>query len=127
MRDPYKKKLRDLRRKLRSVQRPYGWKLFAQYFPEWSDRNPHNGQIDWVKWRLPGFHEESRNRKQAWYLRICGYDPSWQGSPPAWFRRDRNRQLRTRQKAAVSKAFRDGSWDDFILPRNRHDIGWLWW
>lgn len=124
MRDSYRKKLRDLRRKLKSCQRPH--ELFARYFPEWSDRNPCTGQIDWEKWSIPGFHAESCNREKAWKLQICGYEPYWQSGPPAWYRRDRNRQLRTRQKAALHKAFREDDWDDFLLP-GRQDIDWLWW
>ena len=116
-----------MRRKLKSCQRPNGWKLFAQYCPDLSDRNPCTGQINWTKWSIPELYEESRNQEKEWKLRICGYEPYWQPSAPAWYRRERNRQLRTRQKAVLNKAIQEDDWDNFILPRGRNDINWLWW
>ena len=127
MRDPRKKKLRDLRRKLKSCQRPHAWKLFALYVPEWSDHNPHTGQLDWKKWDIPGFYEESQKQESIWLYCICGYEPYWDGSPPAWYRRMHNRLRRARQKEAFRQACRDGDLDDFSVNPEHRSIRWDWW
>ena len=119
MRDPYRKKQRDLRRVARSAQRPNIHELFDVYHPEYKeyDRSCFSG--DWkIYW----------NAQWAWASKIAGGGPcTGMGGAPAYFRRDRNRQLRTRQKAALNRAFRDDNWDDFILPHGHHDVAWLWW
>ena len=46
---------------------------------------------------------------------------------PAQFRRDRNRALRTKQKAALRNAFLKDDWDNFSLPNARNDVDWLYW
>lgn len=127
MRDPRKKKLRDLRRKLKSCQRPHVWKLFALYHPEWSDRDPNTGKINWVKWCIPGFHEEARTQETLWKIRICGYEPYWVGAPPAHFRRSENRLHRVRQKAILYRAWKEGDWDDVLFLPERRTVRWDWW
>ncbi len=118
MRDPYHKKQRDLRRNARSAQRPSIFKLFDVYHPEYKeyDKSYHSG--DW---------QIHSNAQWAWVSRLSGGCGSGMGGVPAWFRRDRNRQLRTQQKAALNRAFREDAWDDFMLPESHHDIRWLWW
>ena len=127
MQDPRRKKLLDLRRKFKTVQRPSVWKMFAIYFPELSDRNPHTGQINWEKW---GSHAEGREcdlQERLWLQSVCGYEPYWEGAPPAWYRRAANRLVRARESASLRCAIRDDELDDISpLPRKR-TIRWLWW
>ena len=118
MRDPYRKKQRDLRRIARSAQRPRIYDLFDVYHPEYKGYDTSRREDDWRIYR---------NAQNEWVARVAGGDrPGW-GGVPASFRRDRNRQLRTRQKAALNRAFSEGDWDDFSSPRGRHDIAWLYW
>lgn len=118
MRDPYRKKQRDLRRAARSDQLPHIYSLFDVYHPEYKEYDTSHYNQDWqIYW----------NAKWDWVHHIAGDNsPGW-GGVPSGFRRDRNRQLRTRQKAALSRVFREGDWDDFSLPRGRRDIAWLYW
>ena len=120
MRDPYRKKQRDLRRIARSAQRPRIYDLFDVYHPEYKD-------YDYYNYYSPYEWHFYRNAQNEWVARITGGNHAGWGGVPASFRRDRNRQLRTRQKAAVNRAFREDDLDDFRLPRGRHDIDWLWW
>ena len=113
MRDPRKKKHRDLRRIALSAHRPSIFSLFDIYHPEYKKYdNISDWQIHW-------------NAQWAWINRIVGGDLPGCGVP-AWYRRAHNSQLRTRQKAALHKAFREDDWDGLSLPRGRRDIGWLW-
>lgn len=118
MRDPYRKKQRDLRRCARSAHRPRIDDLFDVYHPEYKGGNSSRYNEDWhIYW----------NAQHDWVAQIAGGNrPGW-GGVPASFRRDRNRQQRTRQKAALNRAFREDNWDNFALPRGRHDIAWLYW
>lgn len=119
MRDSYRKKQRDMRRAARSAMRPSVFTLFDIYHPEYKKYDDSPDRCDWdVHW----------NAQWAWVSRLSGGGGnSGMGGVPAYFRRDRNRQLRTQQKAALNRAFREDDWDDFILPRGCHDIRWLWW
>jgi len=122
MRD-YRNKQRDLRRIARSAQRPRIYDLFDVYHPEYKDydRNYCRRSVTLQEWQL------YRNVQNEWVAQVAGGNCAGCGGVPASFRRDRNRQLRTRQKAAVNRAFREDDLDDFSLPRGRHDIAWLWW
>lgn len=115
---PNREKQRDLRRVARSVQRPRIYDLFDVYHPEYKKYDDFRDHLGWhIYW----------DAQNAWVAKITGGDqPGW-GGVPAYFRRDRNRQLRTQQKAALNKAFREDDWDDFILPHGHHDVAWLWW
>lgn len=116
MRDPYRKKQRDLCRIARSAQNPCIYDLFDAYNPEYKDYDRSYFSEDWrIYW----------NAQREWVSRFTGGVSS--GGVPASFRRDRNRELRTRQKAALNRAFREDDWDDFSLPRGRRDIGWDYW
>ena len=119
MRDPYRKKQRDLRRIVRSAQRPRIYDLFDVYHPEYKKYDESRDSQDWhTHW----------NAQWDWVSRMAGGGrQTGMGGVPSWFRRDRNRKLRTRQKAALNRAFREDNWDGYILPLGRHDIGWLWW
>ena len=120
MRDPYRKKQRDLRRAARSAQRPRIYNLFDVYHPEYKEFDRSYRSIDWHIYY---------DAQYDWVNRIAGdCCPSWGGGGvPACFRRDENRKLRTRQKAALLKAAAEGNWDDFLLPLNRRNIRWLYW
>lgn len=119
MRDPYCKKQRDLRRVARSAQRPDVYDLFDVYHPEYKECEKSYFFIDW---------QAHSNAQSAWVSRLAGGARfTGMSGVPAWFRRDRNRQLRTQQKAALYKAFCEDDWDDFSLLHGRHDIRWLWW
>lgn len=116
MRDPYRKKQRDLRRAARSLLRPSIYNLFDVYHPEYKKYDRSRDNQDWyIYW----------NAQHKWVDRIAG-GPHGE-SINSVHRRDRNRLLRTLQKAALSKAFRLGDWDDFVLPKGRRDIRWLYW
>lgn len=114
---PNREKLRDLRRVARS-QNHRIYNLFDVYHPEYKKYDDiAENRLAWY------FYWDAQH---AWVAKIAGGDCSW-GGIPASFRRGRNRQVRIRQKAALNRAFREGDWDDFSLPRGRHDIAWLYW
>lgn len=117
MRNSHRKKLRDLRRIARSAQNPHIYDLFDVYHPEYKKYDRSRRSEDWHT-----YHNAQRN----WVDCIAGGDGG-QGGIPAFFRRDQNRKLRTRQKAALDKAMARDSWDDFLLPKGRNNIRWLYW
>ena len=118
MRDPYRKKQRDLRRAVRSALRPRIYDLFDVYNPEYKEFDRSYLSTDWHIYR---------DAPNDWVNRIAGdCRPGW-GGVPAHFRRDQNRKLRTRQKAAFNRAVAEGNWDDFFLPKGRRNIRWLYW
>lgn len=119
MRDPYRKKQRDLRRIARAAHRPRITNLFDIYHPEYKKYDESRDRLDWyIHW----------NAQWDWVNRIAGgAHCSFMGGVPSHFRRGRNRNLRTRQKAALNRAFREDDWDNFVLPEGRNDIRWLWW
>lgn len=68
-------------------------------------------------------------KEEEWLVQKLGisyYDVGL-GNAPAWFRRDLNRAQRTKEKAALRRAFLNDEWDDFQLPKYRHNANWLWW
>lgn len=74
-------------------------------------------------------YHECRNREHEWRARFMGcyqYQMYWGTNAPAGFRRDLNRKQRTREKAALRKAFLKYEFEDFSLPRHRHDVEWLY-
>ncbi len=116
MRDPYRKKQRDLCRVARSAQNPRIYDLFDVYNPEYKELDRSFRREDWrVYW----------DARDDWVSRFTGGVPT--GGVPASFRRDRNRALRIRQKAALSKAYREDDWDDFSLPCGHRDVRYLYW
>lgn len=117
MRDPYRKKQRDLRRVARSAQNPRIYDLFDVYHPEYKEFDRSHRSADWHVYY---------DAQHDWVNRIADCRPGW-GGVPASFRRDENRKLRTRQKAALNKAVGEGNWDDFLLPLGRRNIRWLYW
>jgi hypothetical protein len=46
---------------------------------------------------------------------------------PAWFRRDRNRHLRRRNKQILRKHFVEDSWDEYVDEPFVKDVHWNWW
>jgi hypothetical protein len=117
MRDPYKKKLRDLRRIARSGGYSSIFRLFDKYHPEIAelDNSPCSSQ-EWQAYS---------DLKYGWAQRMAGYWDALGGAPPASFRRMLNRELRTKQKAAFYKAVKNEEWDIFIPP-HRRTCRWLW-
>jgi len=73
---------------------------------------------------------ECLNREYEFRAKMLGcyqYQMWYGGNAPADFRRHLNRQQRAREKAALANAFSKGDWDDFVLPRYRHNANWNWW
>lgn len=124
MSKPYNKKLRDLRRKFKSGQRPHPWKLFSRYSPL-SDRDL-NGDIDWAKWDIPGFIKLSSNAESFWVNHVCGHKLHEVPAPPSWFRRQLNRLLRAQQKSAFRQALRDDNWE-IPIPDHIRNCRYLWY
>ncbi len=115
---PNREKLRDLRRIARSAQRPRIYDLFDVYHPEYKKYDQSRDRLDWhIHW----------DAQHDWVAQVAGGCQGGWGGVPSSFRRDRNRQLRNRQKAALNRAFRADDWGDFSLPRGRNDIAWLYW
>lgn len=131
MRDPRKKKARDLRRIARSDMNRI-LSLFDIYHPEIkqlveeAERRLRVDRRRFWWWLTPEWHYY-QDQKHEWATKIAGYWDAIGGAPPAWFRRSYNRQLRSRQKAALDRAIRDDALDDFLMPRERCNIRWEWW
>ncbi len=73
---------------------------------------------------------ECRNREVEFVRKWtgCGFWDVWgHDTPPAHFRRGLNTIQRAKEKMALREAIRDWDWDDFYLPPNRANAGWLWW
>lgn len=126
MRDPRKKKIRDYRRMRKSGLNPGLYKLFEREFPEYDWRNNRNIGWDRQLWdmeqnaRTDFFTEKMASRD------LAVMNLGW-GSPPKHFRQDLNRHQRRKELRAVHKAWREDDWDNFYLPRYRHNAAWLWW
>lgn len=107
-------KKRDLRKAFLGGDRPSLFEMFDKEHPE------SNNYDNWYIYR---------NEKQAWITEKLGYRDSWHhgGNAPADFRRDLNREHRAKEKAALRRAFLRDEWDDFQLPRYKHNANWLWW
>lgn len=117
MRDPYRKKRRDLRRVARSAQRPSIFDLFDDYHPEYKKYDKSSDHWDWH------FYWDTQ---REWICRMAGTHPG--GGPiPASYRIVRNRKLRREQRQALHKAFIDDELENFVLPQGRRDIRWLYW
>ena len=120
MRDPRKKKLRDLRRIARSGQyNPSIFDLFHKYHPEIKEREEQmlaQARVDGIwpwgtsEWNI------INNMEYDWASKIAG---CWNaiGGSGIYFRAGR----RAREMQALRCAVRDDSWDDFFIPRERPD------
>jgi len=117
-------KRRDLRKATRKCQSFTAYDLYDKTHPEppysvpgtvWWNKNP-----EWDHWH---------NKRDRWVRENYGvcYEQCGMGPVPAEFRRDQNRQQRSREKAAIRKAFLTGEWEDLILPGYRNNIRWLYW
>ena len=120
MRDPRKKKLRDLRRIARSSNyNPSIFELFHKYHPEVKAQEDKvireyrsRGEWPWHSSEWTILH----NMEYDWATKIAGY---WNaiGGSSTYFRSGR----RAREKQAFRRAIRDDAWDDFFIPRERPD------
>jgi len=126
MHDPIGKR-RDLRKTLLGGDRPRLYRMFRRNFPEYNWRN-QDGQTKygWHQWwNICDLVEEE------WIFKMTGATRSCKGigmgSPPAWYRRDKNREQRVKNKHSLRRAFIEDDWEDFALPRPRKDVGYLWW
>ena len=120
MRDPYRKKQRDLRRMARSsCYNPSIFDLFHKYHPEVKEQEEQikryyrdRGEWYWhsSEWNI------LHNMEYDWVTKIAGY---WNaiGGSNSYFRSGR----RAREKQAFRCAVRDDAWDDFFIPRERRD------
>jgi len=117
-RDPRREKLLDMRR----MDGGQLSDIFDKLHPEYNWKNLPLGA-----WRM--LWDEARRAEDEWTAKVTGgrhrRTRFCTGSPPAWFRRDRNRLYRARDREAMVRQLRDG--DDVVLPRRRRDIRWLWW
>ncbi len=98
--------------------------IFDKLHPEY---DWHNFPADTGSWR--SLWDEAHRAEDEWTVKATGgryrHIRFCSGSPPAWFRRDRNRLFRARDREAMIRQLKDG--DDVVLPRRRRDIRWLWW
>lgn len=124
MKDPRADKIREYRKMLRGAYSCSLWKLFDRLHPE-SDSH----------WTFSFYsHDESAywdRRKDEWIQFKTGLpvEKTWlyMSDVPADYRRDLNRQQRTKEKAALRKAFLDDDWEDFSLPGYRHNAAYYYW
>jgi len=118
MYDPQSKR-RDLRRAYLSGNGPRIRDIFRKEHPEF------NTPI----WHSKEWWDICCQKEEEWLahkLGISYYDCSW-GNAPASFRRNLNRAQRSKEKSVLRRAFLKDEWDDFQLPRYRHNANWLWW
>ena len=113
MKDSRKKKIRQYRRMLHAS---YGPSLHCLY------KKIHN--ITGYGW----LHDDNWNYYLNWMRETAKaktiHSRRW--GVPSRFRRERNREIRAKQKAELRTAFLKDDWDDFILPVNRKDVVWLY-
>lgn len=118
MRDPRKKKLRDLRRIARSGHNPSIFDLFHKYHPEAKEQEKQiqrEYRVAWYYWNSSEW-KLLQNMENDWAVKIAG---CWDaiGGSSSYFRDGR----RAREKQALRRAVRDDAWDDFFIPRERCD------
>lgn len=120
MRDPYRKKQRDLRRIARSGSyNPSIFDLFDKYHPEIKKRYEEL-RFEYQKsrfwyWMSPDYNNYN-NCQNDWATKIAG---SWNaiGGSSGYYREGR----RAREKQALRRAFLDDDWDDFFIPHERQE------
>jgi len=121
MRDPRKKKLRDLRRIARSgCYNPSIWKLFHKYHPEVNEleeqiRREYRARGEWY-WHSSEW-QVLNNLEYDWVTKVAGYWNAIGGLGGSYYREGR----RAREKQALRRAIRDDAWDDFFIPRERQE------
>lgn len=117
-RDPHLKKMRNLKRAIRS----YGkWKLFEIYHPDFTkEYKKYSYYLD--KEKIYNYY----NTREDWIKKIAGgthYHPA----PPASFRRDCNKKNRSRVKQQIREYVRDDNLDEIILDKQIRTIRWDYW
>lgn len=119
MKDARRKKIRQYRRMLYT---DYGTSLHRI-----CDRENEAYHIKYIF--KGGFDDNEWNQRKDSLRKMAGVKTlrpaNW--NAPANFRRDRNRDLRAKQKEALTRAFLNDDWDNFVLPRGRRDAAWLYW
>jgi hypothetical protein len=48
-------------------------------------------------------------------------------SVPAWFRKDINKQFRTKMNRETRKMFKTGDYENYLYDVNHNTVEWLWW
>ena len=124
MRDPRRKKMRDLRRSARSAQRPHISNLFDIYHPEYAELDRAGfDDPDWRrKWHI--YHDAQWD----WESRIAGFigGVRWNGTSSS-YRRLANRTRRNRDKVAFMRSVEDGDWENYYRPCHRNTVKWDCW
>jgi len=97
--------------------------MFEREHPELKFDARFNTRFDYNWWDI------CHHKEEEWLVRKLGisYHDVGMGNAPAWFRRDLNRTQRAKEKAVLHRAFLRDEWDDFQLPRYRHNVNWNWW
>lgn len=124
--DPRKEKQRDLRRAFAGGDRPGLYRMYDHLHPEDINRNLWCFRLRWLE-----YYYEYRNERDHWIKKQIGVFPNeignGMGNAPASYRRELNRQRRSKQKQAIRNAMSRQDWDDFDLPRFKRDVNWMWW
>ncbi len=121
MRDTRKNgKRRDLRRATRSWWSFTAFDLYEKLYPQPPYLWREYGWAEWHRWH---------NARDQWVYEQFGltWGDCGPGSIPAELRRDQNRLHRCREKAALRRAVQLDDFDNFIMPRPRRNIRWLYW
>jgi hypothetical protein len=150
MRDKFKGKRLDYRRSWLSCRGFSLDKQFDEFYPESRKRN----YISFKTNIISSQYTDSNGNVETYYHYITKWipdRPSWQwwyyrkrewiaqrigvntvcerrgGSMNSWFRKNRNKEQRFKQKQALQKAMRDNKLDEFVLPARKRDIRWDYW
>ena len=117
-----KGKRRNLRRAFLGNHRPKARALFKAMNPNYDEANWLDCRIEHPWWDI------CNQKEDEWIRHYFGVTWDWQmQNVNGWYRRDLNKMTRTRQKAALRRAFIRDEWDDFQLPPHRRNASSLWW
>lgn len=124
MRDKFKGKQLDYRKSWRSCRGFSLEKHFNQLFPE--------SKMRWtVRLRDFTLWQWWYNKERDWISEKIGVDTVFEGRGvgpvPSWFRKGLNRNRRAKEKQSLRRAFCNDNFDDFLLPKQKRNLRWLYW
>jgi hypothetical protein len=88
----------------------------------WSAK--YGWQIVWKKQDRSLTPEQAIARDHARFHGDC-HSGTW--SPPAEFRRNRNRAFRSQCNQMLKNAIATGTEDELVMFDRKSDVAWLWW
>ena len=86
---------------------------------------------DWE--RIDGIFQRVKLEGKALQLELTKYHSDWGSgaywvkNAPAWFRRDKERLKRAKDRAEERRLLKQGDYEEYSFTPRRKDVGWDWW